>query len=423
MAIETYTPDADDAQGLSRTFPDLSEEEQAAHDPFYGSAKFVGIPVMNEILALIRSVYASGSVPRNGFKNRIINGGMEIWQRGTSFVSPANGSYLCDRFKIIRSTAVHTFTQSTDVPSSTDFTNEGVAPYRPFNYSLKADLTTVTGTGAADYCTIRHIIEGRNIYDLVGNGYNTGFTISFWLKTGKTGTMATRFYGGGASESPSYVKNISTTAGVWERHVITVTSAPASGTWEKTTGIGLGFDLVLYAGTDYDDGVDGTWVNSLELSAGGNTNYADTVAGTTCDIYLTGMQLESGTNPSPFEFIPIPQLLHMCQRYFWRFTMPNATTRYFANGMTNTSSRAYCIINYPCFMRTESPTFEYSSAGHFFFFDTGATGIGSTIVTYAGDNSRCLLELNTTAAVLTVGRGGYFGCNSASGYYGATDEL
>ena len=60
------------------------------------------------------------TAPRVGMVNRIINGGMEISQRGTSFSSITGTTYTLDRFAVRDATSV---TQSTDVPSGQSFKN------------------------------------------------------------------------------------------------------------------------------------------------------------------------------------------------------------------------------------------------------------------------------------------------------------
>lgn len=62
MPLVTYTPDEDDAQGLSRAFPDMQEEDFDSHNPLYATIKFICKPLIDEVLALIRRVYNAETI-------------------------------------------------------------------------------------------------------------------------------------------------------------------------------------------------------------------------------------------------------------------------------------------------------------------------------------------------------------------------
>jgi hypothetical protein len=93
---------------------------------------------------------------KSGRKNLIINGGMQVWQRGTSFSGLTSYTYQVDRFQCANSTAC---SRSADVP-----TGEG------FLYSAKY-------TAIANDNFIRGMLE--DTHRLLGS--NT-FTFSFWVK-------------------------------------------------------------------------------------------------------------------------------------------------------------------------------------------------------------------------------------------------
>jgi len=111
--------------------------------------------------------------------NPIINGNMDIWQRGTSFAAPANATYFADRWRIAYSTTgVVTASRSTSVPTVAE---SGVL----FNYSLDLDVTTADAAIAAgDYCALQQSIEGFNWRHFA----QRDVTLSFWVYATKTGT-------------------------------------------------------------------------------------------------------------------------------------------------------------------------------------------------------------------------------------------
>lgn len=300
-------------------------------------------------------------------KNRIINGDMAIWQRAINFVGITSGNYAADRFSYIKvnTTAVHNIAQATDVPT---FAQAG----RKYNYSAQM-LCTTADSGvfqATDLITFRQSIEGYNIYDILGNGYNKGLTLSFWIKAGKTGTMGVRIAGVSGAANPSYVREVSILTTGWEYKTLTITAAPSTGTWDTTNGVGLYVDFCLMGGSTYQTTAN-AWQAGNYYTTSNQTNFV-TATDATCYVFFTGIQLTAGTNPTEFEDRTIGQELRFCQRYYCKsFPMtqdPDNAARAFGStvytaytGNEATSSRIF----FPVEMRSASPTFTFyrSNAG------------------------------------------------------------
>ena len=236
-----------------------------------------------------------------GVRNRIINGDMRISQRGASFPAAANG-YNLDRWQWAKSGAmICTVSQSTDVPNDT------------FQNSYKVDVTTVdTSIGSLDYAAVIQRIEGYNVRDLIG----TTFTLSFWVKSPKTGTHCVGFRNN--AQDRSFVTTYSITAiNTWEYKTITVTNGLiTAGSWDWTNNTGLDVNFVLASGSAYQTTAD-TWTVGNFLSTSAQVNVMDNVAN---DFFLTGVQLEPGPVATPFERRSIEQELQFCYRYFKLFS-------------------------------------------------------------------------------------------------------
>ena len=120
-------------------------------------------------------------VADTNFRNIIINGDMSIAQRSTSTSSANTQAYHCtDRwFNVGMTIGTWTISQSTDVP-----TGQGFAK------SLKYDCTTAEASpGAGDQLHLSQRIEGQNLqYLKKGTANAESLTLSFWVKTNKTGT-------------------------------------------------------------------------------------------------------------------------------------------------------------------------------------------------------------------------------------------
>jgi len=214
-----------------------------------------------------------------GFKNRIINGAMSIWQRGTSFTfGSGTNTYTADRWWGVCNTASgETVSQVTDVPTS------------QAQYSLKMQRPNGnTGTAALN---IIQIIETANCYDLAGQNV----TLSFWAKTGAN-------YSGGALsvyvQSGTVADQGNSSYFSWTGRAFPVASTTSlTTTWTKYTFTGTVASGVLELGVQFAFTPTGT-------------------AGADDSVYITGVQLEPGPLSTPFDYRPYGTELDLCQRYF-----------------------------------------------------------------------------------------------------------
>jgi len=251
---------------------------------------------------------ASGvAITAQSGKNLIINGNMAIAQRGTSFSASTSALYCLDRFYYISVAgaggSVYTITQDTDAPSG-------------FSNSLKIDVATADTSIAANEGTqIEHRIEGQNLQQLAfGTSDAKSLTLSFWVKSNKTGTYVARLLQPDASSRMISQAYTISSANTWEKKTITV-SGDTSGVINDDNGAGLHITWWLTAGTDYQSGSMPTdWQSySNGDTAVGQVNLADS---TSNYLNIAGVQLETGTTATPFEHLQYGQQLALCQRYF-----------------------------------------------------------------------------------------------------------
>ncbi len=220
-------------------------------------------------------------------KNKIINGKMDIAQRGTSFPAIASGTYTLDRWVWNAiTTAVTTVSQQSDVPSANEFQS-----------SFRAAITTAdTSIAVGDFATLSQLIEGYNVRDLIGRT----FTMSFWVRSSKTGVHCLRV--GNSTADRSYVAEyIVNAANTWEQKSITVSGGLiTAGTWNWTSGIGLTVNWILAAGATFQTS-SGAWQTGNFLATANQVNCLDTIG----NIFaITGVQLEAGSVATPFEHRP-----------------------------------------------------------------------------------------------------------------------
>ena len=236
----------------------------------------------------ITSVAALNSGPLAGFRNAIINGDFDIWQRGTSFSSPAFGDFGADRWFIIYdgAGATRTISRQAFTVGQTDVPDQPRYFYR-FNQS-------VAGSGAT-YNVIRQRIEGVRTFA------GKTVSISFYAKAASSLTLPTiaffQYFGSGGSPSADVSTTIATSQNVttsWTKFTYSVAVPSISG---KTLG------------TDNNDDL------SFLIYVPINTTF-------TFD--LSHVQIEVGATATPFERRPFSTELALCQRYYWK-TFPLET--------------------------------------------------------------------------------------------------
>jgi hypothetical protein len=249
-------------------------------------------------------------------KNRLINGAMQVWQRGTSVTT--SGGYTADRWAEVSGNS-NQHIQSTDAPTN-------------FGYSMQ-----IIGVGG----NINQRIESLNCQDLSGQT----ITISFWVKnTSGTDSLVLQLYYANTADTFSSLTQVGSTVTIssnpsssWTQYTTTFTSLPA----------GSKNGLSLYLARTGTGSVSTTW-------------------------YMTGIQLEIGTSATPFERRFYGQELANCQRYFEKSyaqgTVLGTASAYPAygtsfNGMSNTSGQKFIISPFKITKRASPTITYYDSAG------------------------------------------------------------
>jgi len=242
---------------------------------------------------------------QSAFKNLIINGSMDIAQRGTSKASIGFEYGTVDRFQTVQgSLGAFTQSQSTDVP-----TGQGFAK------SLKMDCTTADASpSSGDELYIRQQIEGQNLqYLSKGTSSAKSLTVSFWVKSNKTGTYIVELFDHDNSRHINKSYTISS-ASAWEKKTITY-DGDTTGAFNNDNGSSLSLSFMLGAGSNFTSGtLQTSWGTSTSANRQvGQVNLADS---TSNEWYITGVQLEAGTTASDFEFLPYDVNFERCLRYF-----------------------------------------------------------------------------------------------------------
>jgi hypothetical protein len=326
--------------------------------------------------------------PTNGgmFRNRVINGNFDIWQRGTTQSVGGYGSV--DRFSlgVVGSSAV--VSRQTHALGQTDVPN---------NPKYFCRLVTTSVAGAGNLVNFNQSIEG------VSNFAGQTVTVSFYAKADAARPISvecTQIFGTGGSPSAAVegvgVKNTLSTT--WARYTLQLAIPSISGKTLGTNGDdSLQLKFWLDAGSSFN-----TRTNTLGQQSG------------TFDI--DQVQIEAGSSATPFEVRPIGVETQLCQRYFYSAYNSSA----FSAGAAGTVNLVYLIYHLPVVPRI-APTISFSgiTGGNTFSisdqFATDFTTLTPSIFTqpnalFTGVSGRIFIDGFTG---LTVGRW-YGGCPNGS---------
>ena len=251
-----------------------------------------------------------------GRRNVIINGSQQVAQRATS-VSDVGGSqgYFCtDRFKSTLSgtAARYTVSQDSDAPAG-------------FSKALKYDVTTAdTSVAAAEFHAISYRAEGQDISHFEwGTSDAKKCTFSFYAKATTAQTVVVNFVRAttsGTSRSVSKAFSITTS---YQRFTFTLPADTGGDAQVETEDEGLAIHIGFGGGSNFTGGtINETWediTNNKRFAGVGNL-----ASSTDNNFFITGIQLEVGSQATPFEHRSFGEELALCQRYYYRRKMTSA---------------------------------------------------------------------------------------------------
>ena len=275
-----------------------------------------------------------------GRRNIIINGAMQVAQRGTSFTY-GGGAYNLDRFYALDGTdGTFTVEQSTTAPA--DFTN-----------SLKVTITTAdSSVGASQYASLRQNIEGFNCSQLNwGSSDAQTVTLSFYVRSSVTGTFGGSLLNAGTRSYP-FTYTISS-ADTWERILVTI-DGDTTGTWATDNTVGINVNFNIGNGSTFTNTA-GAWASGAYYGATGEVNLIETLNAT---FFITGIQLEVGEQATPFEHRSYAEELELCKRYFQKFG--GGANKHIAHVYAPSTSELALILRFAPEMRV-TPSVDWSS--------------------------------------------------------------
>ena len=343
-----------------------------------------------------------------GSRNLIINGAMQVAQRGTSFSFAHDGTtsaYTLDRFYCITGNSDEwdcTVTQDSDAPSG-------------FSSCLKVTTGTAeTSVGADEYYYLQHRIEAQNLQHLdFGSSTAKKLTLSFWIKSSITGTYAVMFYRQDSTRTINATYTIDS-ANTWEYKTITI-DGDTTGAIANDNGQGISIYWGFASGTDYNSTVSSSWAAyaGTNLLGGQAANGVVTTAGAT--FQLTGVQLEVGEQATPFEHRSYGDELLRCQRYFHRIGGSTGSGLYDAVGTGAVISTTQGFVNVPLKVQMRAkPSVTFTGTLTMHEGSTAPDLDNSNFDNYMDKNGGLLGPVKSGGTNLTTGNGLVLYCQNSA---------
>ena len=280
----------------------LKADSSATHGVAWDSISVGSSEIADNAVTMAKIADADVVTLKSGRKNLIINGGMQVAQRGTSFTGmTTSGVYDLDRYSHSVATAgTWTMSQSSNAPSG-------------FASSHRAEVTTAGLSTAGSYISLSYKVEAQDLQQLAyGSSEAKQATVSFWVRSSTVGNYSVWLYryDGGRTISKTVTIN---TADTWERKSVLIDS-DTTGAIANDNTAGILLRVYYAAGSDYTSGTQQTsWGVGGDPCDTNQVNLASTVGNY---IEITGVQLELGDTATDFEHRSYGEELALCQRYY-----------------------------------------------------------------------------------------------------------
>ena len=339
-------------------------------------------------MAVSRINEAGLNINQYGNRNLVINGAMQVAERGTSStgLGASSGYYTCDRWRMNFNTS-----------GRLTMTQEAITDLPGFANCIKLACTTAdTSIASGENVFLQHRFEGQNLQQLQkGTSTAKEVTLSFYVKGNASATYTaelrdqdnTRFNGQEFSVTTSWTRVSLTYAG------------DTTGTFDDDNANSLTLGFFLHAGSSYTGGTfsSNTWHTTTNQRAGDNqTSFFDSTSRT---FFITGVQLEIGDTATDFEHRTFADELARCQRYTFVHETGVAYGWSALSGYCNTTSNALAFYQFPVKMRaapslTVSGDFQILDGFTSYSVTSNSLGLGTVF------NAR----VDVGASGLTAGR-------------------
>ena len=340
-----------------------------------------------------------------GRRNMIINGAMQVAQRGNQ-TGPTDG-FAVDRFNFVDSntSGVFDLKQSSTSPDG-------------FAKSVRAVVTTAQSSLSSNSTAyFRYKFEGQDLQRLqYGTSSAQKFTLSYYIRSSVTGTFTLSLYHNDANRMNIQTFTINS-ADTWEKKTHTFVGDTVSG-FDNDTAVSLSVHWVMASGSDFKSGsiTPNTWNTYASTSFAQGTT-GNILSATSNEFLLTGVQMEIGEQATEFEHRSFGEELQLCQRYYHQLGT-ESDAEMCGIGVNFGTGSAYFGQYYPVEMRA-TPTISVN--GHANFRCHSDNGGGITGLTGFATNSQTTKKMSlfyfSKSSAFTAGNGNLL-FNDVSPTYG-----
>ena len=345
-----------------------------------------------------------------GRRNIVINGAMQVSQRGTDLNDVSHGDYCADRFEVIKANTdelVINYDQSTDAPDG-------------FSNSFKLSVGTVeSAIDTNEYVMINQRIEAQNLQHLkYGTSSAETLTLSFHVKSSVTGTYALSVFQSDGTKYYSATYTISS-ANTWEYKTIKINGNTADAI-NNDNGAGLRLSWTLSSGSNFTSGSNDAWGDSTNWAVGHNASWITTSSAT---FFVTGVQLEVGEQATPFEHRSFGEELALCQRYYYKLIIDSDADS-FATGSNNSTTTSEHSIIFAQTMRANPTAIETTgTAGDYQLTSSGTATDCSAVPVFVRASLHTAYFRSTVSSGLTTGNASLLRSEGSDAYLAWSAEL
>ena len=344
----------------------------------------------SELANLIGNINAGGGGVN---RNLVINGAMNVAQRGTSStgIGGSSGYFTCDRWLIAQSGDGRlTMTQDSSVPTGKGFAN-----------SIKLDCTTAdTSIASSEFLQIVQKIEGQNLQS-IGKGTSDAkpITVSFYVKANAAFNFVCEL---NDLDNSRHISKLFSTTTDWVKHEITF-PADTTGAFDNDNAASLNLTFWLHAGSTYSSGTLNTASFASRTDANRAAGVSSFYSSTDNNFFITGVQLEVGQNATEFEHEPFDTTLRKCHRYFENIGI-TAGSYVYAAAYAYSTTDVRAVQHYK--VKRATPSFSFDNQGDVIAFYNGGSSDTSIAFNYhdIGLNS-CRVSITLSGVSTTAGYG------------------
>ncbi len=349
-----------------------------------------------------------------GTKNLVINGDFRISQRHGTAGTASTGGFPVDRFVLAHhDTNENPRGEQSTVAAGTDPYSKGFR-----NSILITNGNQTSGAGAGDVVVFYTRLEAG---DIATSGWNytdsnSFITLSFWVKS----SVAQEFRGRATTDdgtAQNYSFSYTLSANTWTK---VTKSFPGNSNlqFDNNNDNGFAIEWTIFRGTNMTSSgaTMNAWITQSSSTQAGTDMTSTWYTTNDATFEVTGVQLEVGNVATDFEHRSFGQEMHLCQRYFQRYTHATYRGVAFSGRKSGSGTVIGCVQGMPS-MRAAATSSVSNVAGYrlYRFLDGSTASPTAVSVTHEGSSEpyNVLKYLLTTSSFSTGNLIGLYATNTS----------